>query len=1129
MKFYALFKRRHLARVAQPILRIMNSVLDLIRNTDKRKLIMRINLTVILLTASLLQVSAGGFAQKINLTKNNISLTEVFKEIRKQSGYDFVYATPQIKLARKVDVFARNASLADVLERCFLNQPFTYEIQNKTIVIRERNDGVIAPDRKIQGTVVDRKDGKPLPGVTVIIKGTKIGTQTDVKGNFALNVPNGTETLVIRFVGYKTQEVALANFKSFTIRLEEDLTSLDNVVVTGVFDRPVENFTGAAKTIDGQELKRVNSNSIFAAIAALDPALRLVPNNVMGGNINQLPEIQLRGANSLPNLTGEFADNPNAPLFILDGFQVGAQRIFDLDMNMIKSITILKDASATSIYGSRGANGVLVITTVLPKSGKLQVTVNNDFRLTTPDLSVYNLLNAAEKLDFEKRVGFYTAGQSNQQYTLDEIYNSRARAVANGVNTDWLSFPTQTGTSNRTSLYVQGGDQFIRYGLQMTGDFQKGVMKGQNRNNYSGQFDLSYEVKNLRFRNSVRLFQNTANESSYGAFSQYARMNPYWKPFDENGNPVKVMETNAFGTFTNPLYDAQLNTINKSQYFGISNNLQIRWNILPSLFLESAFSLNKQTGSSDKFFPAQHSMFVNEKDLKRKGSYDVGNNNSLGFENLTTANFNKSMGKHLIYSTLGVNIASTSSNFYNVSTVGFPFDQLDNLLFASQYKPDSRPTGDESTVRRLGLLLNANYAFDNRYLADISVRRDGSSQFGSNKRYGTFWSTGLGWNIHNEAFFKGNQQVSRLKARASYGSSGSLNIPAYRAQTRYTFGVDNVYDGDLGAAIMGLGNTELGWQDVRTLNLGLDITLFHDRLDMRFDHYRSTTNNTITNVSLAPSNGFSDYAENLGKIQNTGYEFYGRYKIIDNKQKAIVWSVNVAAVTNKNVLKELSNKLKASNTKLNAASNQKAPNIILEEGQSINTLFVVRSLGIDPISGTEVFLKKDGTTTFTWAAADKVAVGITDPKWNGAFGSNLNYRGLEVGVIFSYRFGGQIYNQTLVDKVQGADTKYNVDRRAYDLGWTKPGDESMFTRFGTNPVLTRLSSRFVQDDNTMSLNSASVGYNFYKHAFVKRMGLSSFSLTASTNDLFTLSSVELERGTNNPFSRTFSLSIRAGF
>lgn len=1070
------------------------------------KFLLTMKLIIFFLTTAILQVSANSFAQKITLNKTNESLEKVINEIRDQSGYDFFYNIQLIKNAKPVSIHLKNETLANALEECFKNQPFDYEIKNKTIIITALPKKAVV-DRPITGIVSNKAGGETLPGVTIQVKGTKVMAQTNNKGEFSINVPEGATTLVIRYIGFKTQELAIGSVKNFLIQLVEDDTELDQVVVTGLFERPEGNFTGAVTSISGAELKTVS-----------------------GGNINEMPEIQIRGANSMPNLSGELSANPNAPLFILDGFEVGLQRVVDLDMNMIQSITILKDASATSIYGSRGANGVLVITSVGPKPGKIQVTINNDFRLTSPDLSVYNLLNAREKLDFEKRVGFYTAEQGNRQYVLDQVYNDRAKAIESGVDTDWLAFPTQIGTSNRSSVYLQGGDEYIRYGLQLSGDLQNGVMKGQKRNNYSGQFDLTYNVKNLRFQNSIRIFQNTSNESPYGSFAQYARMNPYWKPFDINGNPNQILEQNTFGTFTNPLYDASLNILNKSQYFGISNNLKVRWGIMPGLFAETSFSLNKQNGSTDQFYPAQHSNFIGVASVNERGSYDVNNNNSFGYESLSTLNYTKSIDKHLIYSTLGFNIASNSSDYYSIRTVGFPFDRLDNLLFASQYKPNTRPAGDESTIRRLGYLINANYSYDNRYLFDISARRDGSSQFGSDKRYGTFWSTGIGWNIHNESFFIENENVNRLKLRASYGSSGSLNIPAYRSQTRYTFGVDNVYDGELGAAIMGLGNPDLSWQDVRTLNLGTDVTLFRDRLDLRFDYYKSVTENTITSVSLAPSNGFRDYAENLGKIQNTGFEFSGRYKILDEKSKGLLWSVNVGAITNKNILKELSNKLKLTNANTNAAnSQQRVPNIMLEEGQAINTIFVVKSLGVDPITGSEVLLKKDGTTTFTWAASDKVAYGVTDLKWNGVFGTNLNYQGFEMGLIFNYRFGGQMYNQTLVDKVQGADTKFNVDRRAYDLGWTKPGDESMFTKFGTTVVRTQLSSRFVQDDNTLSMSSASFGYNFYKHAFVKRIGLNTLSVSAITNDLFTISSIQVERGTSNPFARTFSLSIRAGF
>lgn len=1110
----------------------MNYKSHLRRESDEHapiKFLLKMKLVVFFLTTAILQVSANSFAQKITLNKTNESLEKIINEIRDQSGYDFFYNKKLIKNAKPISIHIKDEPLANTLEACLKGQALSYEIKNKAIIITASTENVIL-DQPISGIVTSKFDGQALVGVTVQVKGTKTMVQTDDKGRFSLDLPDGASTLVVRYMGYKTQEIAISDFKHFVVQLVIDDNELDQVVVTGVFERPEGNFTGAVTSVSGAELKKVSSSNIFAAIGALDPAFRIVPNNVIGGNINELPEIQIRGANSMPNLSGELSANPNAPLFILDGFEVSLQRVVDLDMNMIQSISILKDASATSIYGSRGANGVLVITSVGPKPGKIQVTFNNDFRLTTPDLSVYNLLNAREKLDFEKRVGFYTADQGNRQYVLDQVYNDRAAAIASGVDTDWLGFPTQVGTSNRSTLYLQGGDEYIRYGLQLSGDFQNGVMKGQKRDNYSGQFDLSYNVKNFRFQNSIRIFQNMSHESPYGSFAQYARMNPYWKPFDSNGNPNQILERNTFGVFANPLYDATLNTVNKSQYFGISNNLKVRWNIMAGLHAETSFSLNKQNGSTDQFFPAQHSKFTGVTTVNERGSYDVTNNNALGYESLSTLNYTKSMNKHLIYSTLGFNIASTSSDYYSINTVGFPFDRLDNLLFANQYKPNTRPTGDESTVRRLGYLMNVNYAYDNRYLFDLSARRDGSSQFGSDKRYGTFWSTGIGWNIHNEHFFAKNEDINRLKLRASYGSTGSLNIPAYRAQTRFNFGVDNVYDGELGAAIMGLGNTELSWQEVKTLNIGSDITLFSERLDMRFDYYKSLTENTITSVSLAPSNGFSDYAENLGKIQNTGFEFSTRFKIIDNKTEGILWSINVGAINNKNILKELSNKLKLTNAKTDANnSQQKAPNIILQEGEAINTIYVVRSLGVDPITGAEVLVKKDGSTTFTWAAADKVAFGVTDPKWNGVFGTNLNYKGFEMGLLFNYRFGGQMYNQTLVDKVQGADTKYNVDRRAYDLGWTKPGDESMFTKFGTTVVNTKLSSRFVQDDNMLNLSAASIGYNFYKHAFVKRMGLNSFSLVAITNDLFTVSSIQVERGTSNPFARTYSLSLRAGF
>lgn len=1092
------------------------------------KLILIMKIVILLLIGSCFQSYAAG--QKISISVADAPLKEIFKAIEKQSGYLFIYQSGVVRPGMRSSISVSGAEIEDVLKLCLKDKPLSYTILDRNVLIEEKQPvrrSETAAFAQIEGKVVNSRD-EPLEGASVKIKGKDVGVMTGPGGQFSISANLG-EVIEVSYIGYKSREITVTSDKKLVIRLEQVEQAMASIVVsTGVFERPEGNFTGATKTIEGAELKNVSSNNLFAAITALDPSIRVIPNNVAGGNINELPEIQLRGANSFPNLSGEFSANPNAPLFILDGFEVSLQRVVDLDMNLISSITILKDASATSIYGSRGANGVLVIKTITPKSGKIQVIFNNDLRLSTPDLSVYHLLNSAEKLDFERRSGLYGSGNPNYQFEDDQLYNMRLKAVESGVETDWMSKPVQFGYSNRSALYLSGGDSYIRYGVQLSADFQQGVMKGQNRNNYSGQFDLSYTVKKLRFQNSLRIFQNVANESPYGSFDTYTKLNPYWKPYDESGNVNKIFENNT--AYRNPLYDATLHSINKDQYFGFSNNFQLRYNVASWLFLESNLSLNKQTGSSDQFFSAQNTRFAAETDVTKMGSYTAGNNNSFGIENLTTANFRKNIGKSLLFSTLGLNVANNKSNFYSIRTVGFPFDRLDNLLFATQYAPNTRPMGDENTIRRVGLLFNANYSYDDRYLLDLSVRKDGSSQFGTEKRFGTFWSAGAGWNLHNETFFAGSHIINRLKIRGSYGSTGSLNIPAYSAQTRYNFGVDNIYNDQLGSAIMGLGNPGLGWQDVRSLNLGMDMAFIKDRLDIRVDFYRSNTNNAITNVTLAPSTGFARYVENLGKIQNTGFELATRYKIIDRQREGIVWSVNFNAFTNNNILKELSNKLRSTNDQVNKENVQQVvPNIQLKEGESINTIYVVQSLGVDPATGAEIFLKKDGTKTYTWSATDKVPFGIAEPKWNGTFGTNLIYKGFELNLIADYRFGGQLYNQTLIYKVESVNPTYNVDRRAYDLGWKGPGDVSPYTRIGVDKQLTKMTSRFVQDDNSLNLASASVAYQFSGQPFMQRIGLNSLKLTAITNDVFRLSSIDIERGTSNPFSRTFSLSVRAGF
>lgn len=1097
-------------------------------------------------------VSARAYSQEnISLNVKNTPIKAVLNEIESQTDYIFIFsASLGSAVEKKIDFSISSKSIIETMDLLSKLTGFKYQLLDKQIALfmpKETPPAILQthidpkakvapvpapePDRTIKGVILG-SNGEPLPGATIAGKGTGISTQSGKDGRFSIVLPTGCTALIVTHVGFKTQEVSLVNGQTeYTIKLQEEVKEIETVVVNGLYERKATSSTGATRSMSNDQLRQVSVTNVFQAISALDPAFVISPSNLKGGDINQLPEMQIRGASSLPNLNGELAASPNLPLFVLDGFEVSLTRVKDLDMNRIRSITLLKDASATAIYGSRAGNGVLVINTYPPRAGRIQATITNDFQISTPDLSSYKVLNSFEKLDFEKRAGLYNTGSPVSGYEYDSIYNERLKNATRGVNTDWMRIPTQTGISNRTSVYLQGGDQYARYGINMFGDLQSGVMKKQDRKNLGAGFDLAYSLNKLLFNNSLSVFQNTANNSPFGSFSTYVKMNPYWAPYDQNGQLNYLLEnTTKFGPIGNPIYNATLNSISKSQYFGVRNNFSVRYSFRPLIFIDTKISVEKQVGSGEEFYSGLDTRFAAVTDPNLRGYYSIANNKSLMLQSNTIFNYAFTKGLHDIATSVGAEVSSYAYNNYSITATGFPYDQLDNITYAVQYRPNSRPSGSESTIRRIGAYGNLNYSYNNRYLADFSLRREGSSQFGIDKRFNTFWSAGAGWNIHNEKFLKGNKTVGRLKLRASIGTTATLGEAAYNSQARYNFGENFIYNGYAGVSLVNLANPQLGWQVIRQRNVGMDITLFRGRVELRTDFYSNITQNAITSIPIALSTGFTSYIGNLGKVENKGIEIAARYRIFNNPRKGVMWSVFVNNVSNKNVLVKLSDNIKYINKLLqNNNSSNIAPNTLLQEGQSTNTIFVVKSLGIDPISGREVYLKKDGSQTYLWDVADKIPYGDTEPKASGTFGTNFSHRGLEATLIFAYSFGGKMYNQTLIDRVENADIRYNVDRRAYELGWKQPGDVSLFSAISSVPNGTRLTSRFVQENNYLNFTSLSVGYNFYKHKFVKKVGLNSLQITALTNDIFRVSSVRFERGIQNPFARAYSFSLRATF
>jgi TonB-linked SusC/RagA family outer membrane protein len=998
--------------------------------------------------------------------------------------------------------------------------------------------GAVFAQRQVTGTVIDDATSETLPFVTVQVKGITGGTVTDVQGRFTITVPSAESVLVFSFLGYQTLELEASTVAPMTVRMQSSATALEGVVITGMFERRKESFTGSAITVTAEELRRVGNQNILQSLGNIDPSFIITESIDFGSDPNRLPDIVIRGESSIAGLQGEFQGNPNEPLFVLDGFIVSAQQIFDLDMNRVQSVTILKDAAATAIYGSRAANGVVVVETILPQAGRLRVTYTGDLNIQAPDLTVYNLTNAREKLQAEVNAGRWTSSGAAGQQGLDVQYNEILKNIVRGVDTDWLAQPVRLGIGQRHSLRLEGGDAAMRYGVDFSYNNVAGVMKGSNRETVSGSINLSYRYKNLTFRNVLSVTFNTANDSPYGSFSQYAQLNPYWSPYDENGNVNMLL-----GIFTpysaggsagttvntyNPLYNATVGTKNFSTYNEVRENFYAEWQIFRDLKLTGRFGFTYQGNKREDFLPGTHTNFAEMvgDDFFRRGTYSISNGELQNLNTDIVVNYSKQIGKHLIFANAGWNLLSATGNSNGMRAEGFLNNRVDHITFARQYQLNGRPFGSESITREVGIIGAANYSYDNRYLADVSIRANASSVYGADNRWGTFWSAGLGWNLHNEQFWGNSDIVNQLRIRGSVGTTGSQSFNPFQAMRTYNFFADRTYDGIPGAYLMAMANNNLRWQQTLARNIGVDVGLFKT-INLRFDAYLNTVNDLLIDFTLPPSTGFNSFRENLGSVENKGFDATASWRVWSNPAKHAFISLNASISHNTQKLKNISDALRNFNADQDAGVGT-SPLTRYAEGQSMSVLWAVQSLGIDPITGREIFSTKDGERTYIWRTEDQIIAGDANPKARGNFGFSGEYMGFGLSASLRYQFGGDMYNHTLVNRVENVNIANNVDRRVFEGTWVEPGDHTFFRRITTSPTTTRPTTRFVERHNELSMASVSAYYDFKLHN-MKKYGMERLRVSFFMNDVFRLSTVEIERGLDYPFARTFSFQVTATF
>lgn len=938
-------------------------------------------LTVFLILLGLLRVSAVTNAQvyRINLELENVACEEAIESLKGQTNLDFFFSNREVNVNRKVSVSCKNASLEEALKQ-ILGEGYSFRLIDNTVVIRPVKNQLPQPKQvTVKGTVKDVK-GNPLPGVTVLLKGSALGISTDNDGKFTVSFPEMKDVvLLFSFIGMKSQEVKYTGQMDIKVVLEEDVKEMDEVVVTGIMERKAESFTGSATVVKGDDLKRVGNTNIFQSLKNLDPTVFVMDNLDMGSNPNALPEMNMRGGTSFPggevnsDLKGNYENKPNQPLFVLDGFEVSAETIFDLDMQRVESLTILKDAAAKAIYGSKAANGVVVIETKRLDATKPRISYTGSLDLNMPDLSSYDLCNALEKLDVEFAEGVYDVNDPNDM----EKYYALRKKVLEGQDTYWLSKPLQFGYGHKHSLMIELGKDELRTSLNFSYSNNVGIMKKSGRENLSGTFNLQYNYKNkLRFQNNASFTQNKSEDTPYGSFSTYAVLNPYESMYDEDG-----LLAVQIGDRPNPFRDGEIGTSLTSSYRQFINNTSLEWTIIEGLRLRGKLGITVKNNDADQFYPASHSKFANYKgeNAARKGSYQVNNGKSSTLSGELLLNWYKQFNeKHNLFINLGYNLSETISSEVINYAEGFPSDNMNDIMFATQYMKDMRPSGITQTKRDIGILGTLSYTYLDKYLLDFTLRSNGSSIFGNDKRWATFWSVGIGWNLHKELFLSDVEWLNTLKLRASIGTTGNQNFQNNKSIAINGYYTADRYRGAIGSYLQNMQNPELKWEQKMDYNIGLDAVFMG--VDIRMDFYKSITKDLVSSVGIAPSTGFTTVSENLGKVENKGFEILASYTPWQSRDGFV--RINGSIAYNKDKILKISDAMRQFNENqaaLAAMEDQALPVAQYQDGLSMNTIFAVPSLGIDPAIGLEMYRKQDGSSTYIWRDTDRVPCGVSVP------------------------------------------------------------------------------------------------------------------------------------------------------
>lgn len=1011
-----------------------------------------------LMAGALLCLNLNIYSQSISLKMSNVSVKKAMTELQSKSGYSFVYIAGDVDTDRTVSINA--SQLKDAVAQILKGQNVSYEIQGKNIVIKKGSQQQVTSGKrkKVTGTVKDA-NGEPIIGATVVEKGTTNGTVTDFDGNFVLEATEGT-SLEISYIGYKTQHLTADSGKTLSVILNEDTEVLDEVVVMGYTTQSRNTLTGAAVALKEEKLKDVSTANVSSM---LDGKVAGMNVSVSSGKPGGTGRIRIRGKGSL----GSSLD----PIWVVDGVIYNEDP--RLSPNEIDNLTVLKDASSTALYGSRASNGVIVITTKKGSKDRQKFRVNIQQGLS--DLSWGNLemMNAQQLYDYQ------SAFNSSSWFTPDLLKH----------DTDWMDLATQTGLYTNASVSYQGGNEKVDSYLLLDYYRETGAVKEMNYNRYTIRNNNDYKIHE-KFKAFTKLqgqYVHTKDQTA-SLYDSYLYL-PWDYPYNEDGTVRTGKEQDWYGRDKNNYLERQYKNFSAYENFYVSATAGFVWTLLNGLTFESNNNVNYKI--------ARDESYVDPNTIGGQAkSGTISNTNAITANYFTNqmlrykTNIN---GKHDIQALVAYEY---SRRFYEVTSATAKGIISGKEVISGTTGMDAM-SGTKQAFNIQSVLSNVNYSFDGRYMLQASYRLDGSSKFGKDNQYGSFYTFSGAWNFNREKFMQPLSDILTAgKLRASWGVVGNMPDGYYNHLSLYTA---SMYNEEPASFPDQLGNKDLSWEKNQTLNVGVDLSFFN-RVNLSLDYYNKYTSDLLYYVKFSAITGYGGQWQNIGAVRNKGFELNLDANLLSLKDWQWDFSFNLAH--NKNKIEELYGG---------------APQISglrrFEEGRDMDDLYMAEWAGVDPETGSPQWYTTDEdgkrvlTNSYSEATGAKTYVGSAAPKVTGGFNTMLTWKDLSFSASFAYSMGAKLYasGRELLDSDGAYDTYNQMVLKDGWVRWEKPGDIATHPKAisGGNANAHKTSSRYLEDADYLTLKNITLAYRLPKN-FLSKLGLEDVTLSFSADNLFTI-------------------------